>query len=301
MHVTLNSLVALAMLLSVGCASAAEYEIVTQTGIVYAEHDGTKLVGDMYLPKGRTKAPVLVAIHGGGFQAGSRAFYKYWGPFLARNGYAVFAIDYRLGKPGVYPAAVYDGKAAIQFVRAKAADFDIDPDRIGLIGDSAGAYLAALLALGGEEFNSAYRDDPNAATPVSVKAVVAFYGVFDVLAQWSRELVSLPAGGIMEKFLGASPMQNRRLYFEAAPMSYATVDHNKVRFLLIHGPDDDIADPVSQSGAFLTALTQSGFYVRRIIIPGAGHFWASDPFENEPNSYSAVAIPRLMRFLQGSL
>ena len=161
-----------------------------KSGIVYAEHDGTKLVGDLYLPKGRAKAPVLVAIHGGGWQGGSTRFYWYWGLFLARNGYAVFAIDYRVGKAGAYPAAVYDAKAAVQFVRAKAADFDIDPDRIGLIGDSAGGHLAALLALAGDQYTTAYRDDANAAIPANVKAVVAFYGVYDMLAQWTHELTA---------------------------------------------------------------------------------------------------------------
>jgi len=297
----LLSLAALAMLLMVGHASAAEYEIVNHPDIVFAEHDGTKLVGDLYLPKSRAKAPVLVAIHGGGWQVGNRQFYRYWGLFLARAGYAVFAIDYRLGKPGVYPAAVYDAKAAVQFVRAKAAEFDLDPDRIGLVGDSAGAHLAAQVALAGDQYTSAYRDDANAAVSANVKCVIGFYGVYDMLAQWTHDLTTRPNDKIVEKFLGASPMQNRRLYFDASPISYATVDHNQVRFLLIHGTDDDIVDPPTQSGAFLAALTQSGFFVRRIIIPGAGHFWSSDPFESEPHSYSATAIPRLMRFLESSL
>jgi acetyl esterase/lipase len=297
----LTSTAALAMLLAAGQAAAAEYEIANHADLVFAEHDGVKLVGDLYLPKGRTKAPVLVAVHGGGWQIGARAFYRYWGLFLARNGYAVFAIDYRLAKAGVFPAAVYDTKAAIQFVRAKAGEYDLDAERIGLIGDSAGAHLSALVALAGDQFNSAYRDDANAAVSARVKAVVGFYGVYDMHAQWMHDLVSRPNDKIVEKFLGASPMQNRRLYFDASPISYATVDRNQVRFLLIHGTDDDIVDPPSQSGAFLTALTQAGFFVRRIVIPGAGHFWSADPFESEPHSYSALAIPRLLRFLETSL
>jgi acetyl esterase/lipase len=297
----LLSLAALATIFVAGGASAMEYEMVNKSDIVFAEHDGVKLVGDLYLPKGRAKAPVLVAIHGGGWQVGNRQFYRYWGLFLARAGYAVFAIDYRLGKPGVYPAAVYDAKAAVQFVRAKAAEFDLDPDRIGLVGDSAGAHLAAQVALAGDQYTSAYRDDANTAVPANVKCVVGFYGVYDMMAQWTHDLTTRPNDKIVEKFLGASPLQNRRVYFDASPISYATVDHNEVRFLLIHGTDDDIVEPPTQSGAFLTALTQSGFFVRRIIIPGAGHFWSSDPFESEPHSYSATAIPRLMRFLESSL
>src|SRR3984885_5100375 len=150
---------ALAMLLAAGHASAAEYEIVNHADLVFAEHDGTKLVGDLYLPKGRSKAPVLVAVHGGGWQIGSKSFYRYWGLFFARAGYAVFAIDYRLGKAGPYPAWAYDVEAAIQFVRAKASEFDLDPNRIGLVGDSAGAHLTSLMAVGSDPFTPAYLDD----------------------------------------------------------------------------------------------------------------------------------------------
>jgi len=301
MHSAIMIAAALGAALAAGQAAAADFEVATQTGIVYAEHDGTKLLGDLYLPKGVAKAPALVAIHGGGWQVGSRAFYQYWGPFLARNGYALFSIEYRLGKPGVYPAAVHDAKAAIQFMRAKAAEFNVDPDRMGLIGDSAGSHLAALLALAADEFNSAYKDDANAAVPANVKAVVAFYGVYDMLAQWQHDLVARPRDNITEKFLGASPQQNRRIYFESSPISHATVAQNRPRFLLIHGTVDDIVDPPSQSGAFLTALNQAQIFVRRIVIPGAGHFWASDPFENEPNGYGATTAPRLLRFLKDEL
>ena len=317
MRGTLSCMAALAAVLMAGHASRADYGFRTRPDLVYAEHDGTKLVGDLYLPKGRAKVPALVAIHGGGWQAGDRAYYKYWGPFLARNGYALFTIEYRLGKAGVYPAAVYDAKAAIQFVRAKAVEFDIDPDRIGLIGDSAGGYFAAMVALAGDQFNSAYRDDPNADTPINVKAVIGFYGIYDMLAQWkhdtlaqqkheklaqrNHDLISRPGDNITEKFLGVSPMQSRRIYVESSPISYATVDRNQVRFLLIHGNRDDLVDQPSQSGAFLAALTRAGFFVRRIIIPRAGHFWASDPFEYQPRSYGAMVAPRLLRFLEGSL
>ena len=301
MRAILSFVAAVVVMISISEASAAEYEITNRSALVFAEHDGTKLVGDLYLPKGRAKAPVLVAVHGGGWQIGNRQFYRYWGLFLARAGYAVFAIDYRLGKPGAYPAAVYDTKAAVQFIRAKAAEFDLDPDRIGLIGDSAGAHLAALVALAGDQYASAYRDDADAAVPANVKCMVGFYGVYDMYAQWTRDLAARPNDKIVEKFLGVSPMQNRRIYFDASPISYATMDHNQIHFLLIHGTDDDIVDPETQSEAFLSALAQAGFFVRRIVIPGAGHFWSSDPFEGDPHSYSAQTIPRLMRFLESSL
>jgi acetyl esterase/lipase len=294
---------AAAALLAAAPAAKAEYEVIAQTNVEYAQHDGTKLVADLYQPKGLAKAPAIITVHGGGWQNGSRAGYRYWGTYLAKNGYVVLSIDYRLGKAGAYPASVYDVKAAIQFVRAKAESLGVDPDRIGLMGDSAGAYLVALVGLAGSEplFSSAYRDDPNAAVSVNVKAVVGFYGVYDMLAQWSHDQIARPRDQIAEKYLGAAPMQNRRVYFESSPISYATLDRKGTRFLLVHGTNDDVADPATQSEAFWLALNQAGIPARRIVIPGAGHFWASDPFEGEPGGYGATTAPRLLRFLGEAL
>jgi acetyl esterase/lipase len=291
----------LALLLPAVGAAAADYQVVTRPNIEFARHDGAALAGDLYLPKGLDKAPVLIAVHGGGWQAGNRGGYKYWGPFLARNGYALFAVDYRLGKPGAYPGSAYDVKAAIQFVRAKAGELGIDPERIALMGDSAGAHLAALIGLAADAFTSQYGDDPYAATPANVKAVVGFYGVYDLLAQWRHDQIVRPMANISERYLGASPMQNRRVYFDSSPLSYATVDRNRTRFLLIHGTNDDVADPATQSEAFQVALSQAGFFVRHFVIPGAGHYWSSDPFESEIGGYGATAAPTILRFLAGAL
>src|SRR6478735_490938 len=245
-------------------------------------------------------AGLLVPVHGGGWQVGSRKFYTHWGPYLARNGVAVFAIEYRLMKPGVktYPGAIYDIKAAIQYVRAKAAELGVDPERICLIGDSAGAHLSALVALAGEEplYSSEYRADANAAVSSKVKAVVGIYGVYDMQAQYQHDLVSRPRDNITEKFLGAAPHTNRKVFFEASPINYATVDRNTTRFLLVHGTDDDIGDPRTQSIAVLNALNQASFYGRRVIIPGAGHFFVTDPVDD--TSFGGFAGPRVVRFLE---
>jgi acetyl esterase/lipase len=283
---------------------AKEHEVATELDIAFAEHDGVMLLGDLYLPKGLAKAPVLVCVHGGGWQVGDRKFYVHWGNYLARNGYAVFAIEYRLMKPGVktWPGAVHDVRAAVQFVRAEAAEFSLDPDRIGLIGDSAGAHLSALVALAGNEplFSSQYLGDRHSKTPAEVKAVVGFYGVYDMLAQWEHDQITRPRDQITEKLLGGPPMVSRKVYFEASPLSYVTVDKNGTRFLLVYGREDDIVDPASQSEKFLTALKQAGFYARQIVVPGAGHFWSVDPVD-EPGGFGVYAGPKIVRFLDMAL
>jgi acetyl esterase/lipase len=153
-------------------AAHAQYDVNIRNDIVFAEHDDVKLLGDLYSPKGLDKAPILVAVHGGGWQVGNRKFYLNWGPYLAKNGYAVFAIEYRLMKLGVktYPGSVYDTKAAVQYVKANASQLGIDPERVGLIGDSAGSHLSALVALAGDEavFSTDYRTDPNASVSTRV-------------------------------------------------------------------------------------------------------------------------------------
>ena len=100
--------------------------------------------------------------------------------------------------------------------------------------------------------------------------MVGFYGVYDMLAQWQHDLLARPRDNIGQKFLGAAPHTDRKVFFESSPISYATADRNSTRFLLVHGTDDDIVDPPTQSVAFLNALTQAGFLCARVVIPAPG-------------------------------
>jgi acetyl esterase/lipase len=296
--------VAVPLLVAAQIALAETYAVTTKPNVEYVVHEGIKLTGDFYLPKGLDKAPVIVAVHGGGWQAGSPDSLNAWAPFMARNGYAVFAIRYRLAKPGAgsYPAAVYDVKAAVQFVRAKAAELGFDPSRVALAGASAGAHLASLVGIAGSEpqFSMQYRDDPNAAVPADVKAVISYYGVYDMQAQWTHDLmIRSPDYSITERFIGVPPTKDRRVYFEASPIAYATVDKNRTRFMLIHGKEDDIVDP-KQATDFLALLKQAGFSANIALLPGAGHAFINEP-QDETISFSAQVAPRLLRFLKTAL
>ena len=143
-------------------------------------------MGDLYLPKGAKSAPALVAVRGGGWVAGVRSTFQYWGPYLAERGIAVFAISYRLAtKAKAFPQAVQDVLAGVQFVRGKASAFGINAARIGLLGASAGAHLAALAALVGKTFAGGYPQDPFASVDHGVKALIGVYGIYDAVAMWT--------------------------------------------------------------------------------------------------------------------
>jgi acetyl esterase/lipase len=276
-------------------------DVETRMGVVYATHDGTELAGDLYLPRGKGPYPALVAVHGGGWRAGARVVWQYWGPYLAARGYALFAISYRLAtkERSTFPQAVQDVLAGVQFVRGNAGAFHVDPERIGLIGASAGANLSALAALAGREkiFAGGYPQDPHASVDTRVKALVGVYGVYDVVEMWQRyQIQAPPTDHGIELFMGAPPMADRRRYFEASPINFATFANNQIAVYLSWGTEDDLVDHHAQSEKFLLALKQAGFFVRPCPVAGAPHYWMSDPIE-EPGSYTGFLAPRLLRFL----
>ena len=249
--------------------------------LVFSNPGGEELRADAYLPESAAPVPVAIAIHGGGWKAGSRDSYKHLGGLLAGRGYAVFSIDYRLVRKdgNRYPAAADDVRAALAYVRAHAAELNVDPARIVLMGDSAGAHLAALVGL---------------TVRPAVQAVVGIFGVYDLAQQWQHDLVTRPADNISQAFLGPALVADRKLYFDASPIGHATTANAGPAFLLAWGTHDDIVDP-AQSEAFLLALKQAGFYART-VVQDAPHFWAGDPLD-EPGSHSAFFGARLLRFL----
>src|SRR6185503_20180014 len=99
-------------------------------------------------------------------------------------------------------------------------------------------------------------------------AVVSFYGVYDLVQQWNHDIAVRPRDSIVEKFLGKSPIDDRRIYFDASPISYATARQGGPSFLLIWGTDDDIVDHPQQAIPFRDALKQAQFFTRTLVVPG---------------------------------
>jgi acetyl esterase/lipase len=258
-----------------------------------------ELQGDLYLPKGQGPFPVLIAVPGGGWRVCVRASLREWGFYLAARGYGVFVIDYRLATATrkAFPEAVQDVLAAVRFIRSSAVELSIDPNRIGLIGASAGAHLAALAALGGA---AAFGEHP-AATPAHVKALVAVCGVYDLFRHWQDDLGRNPEpqSNIARNLIGKEPYEDQRVYFEASPMRHVCYEKKQIPVLVSWSTSDDVVDP-AQSESFVRALQQARFTVRTHRLIGATHFWFGEPL-HEASGGPANFAPRLMEFLGSAL
>lgn len=273
-------------------------------GVEYVVHDGVKLTGDLYQPVGGENMPVVIVVHGGGWQASTASRYKYWGPWLAKRGIALFSIEYRLvkGRENLYPASVHDTRAAIQFVRANAARLMVDPDRIGLMGASAGGHLSTLVALAGhrEPFASGYSSDPHSNVSTRVKTVVSVCSIYDMFAQWEHDLLVRPRDNISEKYLGVSAIDDKFAYFHSSPFAYVKPDEDGPAFFIGWGTDDDVVDWKTQAEPFVRALKQADYDVRILPVVGAPHFFMYAPLDDQ-GTHSHFLAGNIFRFLEERL
>lgn len=147
--------------------------------ILYHEHAGVKMHLDIYGPETSGPHPVLVSYHGGGWSLGRRENLQRTGEYFARRGFVVFNCSYRLAPRHRLPAAVQDANCALRWVYEHAAEYDGDPARIGVWGDSAGGHLSAMMAVG--QHSAFVQPDCDCAAPreVPVAAATHYYGVFD--------------------------------------------------------------------------------------------------------------------------
>ena len=114
--------------------------------LTYAEYGPRKMLADLFMPKGKGPHPAALIIHGGGWIKGDKMKFRAMGLEMAKRGFVSMAIDYRLAEEALFPANIHDCHAAVRFLRAHAGKYKVDPERIGVVGGSAGAHLAGLLA-----------------------------------------------------------------------------------------------------------------------------------------------------------
>ncbi len=235
-------------------------------------HERQKL--DLYLPKAEEKTPLIIRIHGGAWLAGSK---ESEGPQdYLRNGFAVASINYRLSQHAVFPAQIQDCKAAVRYLRANAQKYNLDPNRFGVWGASAGGHLAAMLGTTGDvnEFDVG----ENLSVSSRVQAVVDYFGPTDFLQMNEHRLpngmIHNTADSPESKLIGGNIQDNREKVAKANPITYVTGDD--APFLIIHGDMDPLV-PHHQSELLEAALKKAGVPVLFYTVKGAGHGGFRDP------------------------
>jgi len=185
---------------------------------------------DIFRPEKSGKYPGVIIIHGGGWNSGNRSQHIPLAQQLAAKGFAAATVEYRLTPEARYPAAVYDIKASIRWMRANAEKYNIDPDHIAILGFSAGGQLAALVGMtnGIEKFEG---DQSNKSFSSNVQAIVDIDGILDFLAPWTINLNRKPeSADIM--WLGGSFEEKPSTWKEASAIFW--VNEKSVPILFIN-------------------------------------------------------------------
>ena len=246
--------------------------VVEEREIEYGRVGERPLLLDLYRPEsGAAGAIGLIFIHGGGWTKGRRGDYKYYTVRLASRGHVAATIGYRFSQEATFPGCVEDARCAVRWMRANAARLGVDPERIVVIGGSAGGYLALMTGYAADvaEFagSGGYPDVSS-----RVAAVVDLYGPADLTTPFARQ--APPVLGLLGRAYAADP----GLYERASPIRY--LDAGDPPTLIIHGTIDDIV-PVSQSDALAERLAQLGVPYAYARIDGWPHTLDANPRVNE--------------------
>jgi acetyl esterase/lipase len=239
--------------------------------LTYAQDDGILRKLDFYDPadpRPEKPTPLLVWVHGGAWSGGS----KQGVPLMAltHQGIAIASVDYRLSTVAPFPANVHDLKAAIRFLRANAEKFHIDPERIFIVGSSAGGHLAALTGLSGGDAALEGRVGDCLTTLSSVRGVISFFGASDLVhildqsTDFGRKM-RVPA---LTLLLGGPLEEKMDLARQASPVSH--LDPRDPPLLLIHG-DQDPQMPFQQSLDLQIACKEKNIPCQLIPIVGGVH------------------------------
>ena len=213
--------------------------------IEYKTIGGESLQLDIYRPKDlQGPAPLLIFLHGGGWVKGNRADMLVLLLEFAKRGYVTATVSYRLDRP--YPACAEDVADAVNWFYAHGDDYGYDPDRIGLVGASAGAHLAMLAGYG---WNTNLQTPDSLKSSHRIKAVVNIFGPVDMTTDYARNSETVTS------FMVKSYREAPELYKEASPIQY--VNKHSPPTMIIHGTSDELV-PNSQADQLKNRLDSLG-------------------------------------------
>lgn len=261
---------------AVVCNADEPAKAASEQDVVYTKAGADDLKLDISRPSGKDGVfPAVLVIHGGGWTGGNKsAVAPIMGQFTKR-GYVAVAPQYRLTPKSVFPAQVHDVKAAVRFIKTNAKKYQIDPDRIGAIGFSAGGHLALMLGVTGP--NDGLEGEVSAGAPDSrVKAVVNYFGPSDLTV---KDLPTI-SQDLVKRFLGGTPEQKPDSAAKASPITFVSKDDAPT--LTFQGTKDPLV-PYNQAIKLADAMNTAGVSGRVELLIGESHGWSGPEMERTVN------------------
>ncbi len=245
----------------------------------FAQIQEKPLFLDLYIPSAVDPLPLVIWIHGGAWRGGNKNVTPAV-PLLVDHGFAVASISYRFSGDAVFPAQLYDCKAAVRWLRARSKKYHLDPDRFGVWGASAGGHLAALLGTTGD-VKSLEGKVGHQRGSSRVQAVCDWYGPTDFLQMDAHALPGSPfahndADSPESQLIGGPIQENPEKVKNANPVTYVSADDPP--FLVVHGTLDPLV-PLHQSELLHMALRDAGVKSTLIKLEAAGH--GGEDFQSE--------------------
>jgi len=247
--------------------------VTIERDVVYGDAGARPLKLDLVLPKEKSDhpRPLIVFVHGGGWRSGDKAGgVARVVPFAATGHYVGASVGYRLSGEATWPAQIHDCKAAIRWLKANADKYQIDPQRIGVWGSSAGGHLVNMLGTSGD-VEQLEGNCGSLGQSSRVHCVVPFCGPAHFLA--SKRFESGRSPSAVDLLLGGNIEDRQDLAKQASPITYVSPDDPP--FLLVHGTADSTV-PFQQAEMFYAALQKAGVDVTLVKLLGGGHAIGGD-------------------------
>lgn len=260
-----------------------------EAGVEYSNPDDQHLQLNIARPKtGDGPFPAVLCIHGGGFRAGKREGYDALCIKLAERGFVAATCSYRLAPKYQFPAAVHDTKAAVRWLRANAARYKINPDKIGTTGGSAGGHLAQFLAVTPNvpEFEGT---GGNADQSSGVACVVNVYGPSDFTKSYGK---SVDAHEVLPLWLGGDLKMAYVRHIRSSPLYWVTP--NAAPTLCIHGTEDKYVAH-EQAVWMVDKLKAATVEAELLTLEGAGHGFKGADAEKAEQALFAYFEKRLKK------
>ena len=252
--------------------------------IVYSKISDRKLRLDAYFCNTFAKNPAIVILHGGGWKSGNKSQMEIFAQEMASKGFSCFTIEYRLSPEAKYPAAIFDVKKAIRYIKTNAAKFHADPNKIAILGCSSGGQMAALI--GTTNNNSLFEEkDANNKATSAVQAIVDIDGI---LAFKHPESIEGTVAGL---WLGGSYEEKPEIWEQASALNHT--DNNTPPTLFINSSIDRFH---AGRNDMIDILNKNGIYNETKTIPNSPHsFWFLNPWFDETITYTADFLNKIFK------